>query len=74
MHALTVLRTCLLYVESCVDSEDHFLCLLHLTLVVTKVLLTHTLEGHSVGLISCLDLTSGALFGPVEGETTLSKL
>ena len=62
----------LVFVESSVDSEDHFPCLFHLTSVVTKVLLTGTLEGEYIGFTGSLDLTSGALLGPVEGELILS--
>ncbi len=78
IHAIKdKLFTILLFVESSVDSEEHFpsSCVLHLTLVVTKILLSHTREAHSVGpIISCFDMTSGALFGPVEREPILSKL
>ena len=65
---------CTFQVESSVDNEDHSSCLLHLTSVVTKVLLTDILEGENIGFEFTGYLTSGALLGLVEGEIILSKL
>ena len=60
-------------VESSVDSEDHFSCLLNYTSVETKVLLSDSLEGESIGF-TCYNLTSAAFLVPVEGEiVNLSK-
>ncbi len=60
-----------IFVESCVDSEDHFPSLLHLTLVVAQVLLTHTLEAHNVGLagISWRLCVVNSHFAPIERES-----
>ncbi len=79
MHVRTEL-TELAFVESSVDSEDHYhfssLHLLHLTLVVAQVLLTHTLEGEHVGLavISWRLCVVNSHFAPIERESLLQRL
>ena len=59
-------------VQRPIDCEDHFPCLLHFTLVKTKVLLTDTLKDEYIGFSSCVYLVFGALLGPVKGEVIFS--
>ena len=62
----------LIPVESSVEGENNPPFLLHLTPIVTKVLLTSILKFEDIGVFICLDLMLGAFLCPMERKIILS--